>query len=180
MAVGVVVGFPVGSAVGSSVEVTGGVEVGSADGVTVGTGVAVAVGGAVGSPGVPSPGETVGVLWGMSGLFGACVAGIADGAGGTAVLGAGVILAAAETVTLQVNVRRVFPFFAVAVIFTVPFFFAVIFAAYFPAFLTVAIFLFLLFQEIFQPFARLTESFDVFPTFMESFFLLIAGFFAFA
>ena len=174
--VGGAVGFSVGSAVGSSVEAVGGVVVGFADGVTVGT----AVGGDVGSPGVPSAGVAVGVLWGTFGLSGACVAGFTDGAGGTAVLGAGVILLAAETVTLQDNVRRVFPFFAVAVIFTVPFFFAVIFAAYFPAFFTVAIFLFLLFQEIFQPFARFTESFAVFPTLMESFFLLKAGFLAFA
>ena len=123
--VGGAVGFSVGSAVGSSVEAVGGVVVGFADGVTVGTAVGVAVGGDVGSPGVPSAGVAVGVLWGTFGLSGACVAGFTDGAGGTAVLGAGVILLAAETVTLQ-------------------------------------------------------DSFAVFPTLMESFFLLKAGFLAFA
>ena len=169
--VGGVVGFSVGSEVGSSVETAGGAAVGSDDGFTVGTAVSV------GFSGVPPAGVVVGVFRGTFGLSGACVAGFADG---TAVLGAGVILLAAETVTLQVRVRRVVPFLTAAMIFTEPFFFAVIFAAYFPAFFTVAIFLFLLFQEIFQPLARFTESFAVFPVFTESFFLLKAGFFAFA
>ncbi len=161
--VGGVVGFSVGSEVGSSVETAGGAAVGSDDGFTVGTAVSV------GFLGVLPGSVAVGVFRGTSGLSGACVAGFADGA---AVLGAGVILLAAETVTLQVRVRRVVLFLTVAVIFTEPFFFAVIFAAYFPAFLTVAIFLFLLFQEIFQPLARFTESFAVFPIFTESFFCL--------